>query len=73
MEFKIDPRRIEVVDDAVADILRRKKPYERVQMVFEANRLARAIVETSLRGRHPDWDDVQVRREVARRMLSGAG
>lgn len=69
---QIDSRRVEVVDDAVADILRRKKPYERVQMAFEANRTARAIVETCLRSRHPDWDDAHVRREVARRMLGGA-
>ncbi len=67
-----DPMRIEVLDEKVAEILRRKKPYERIQMVLQANRTARAIVETSLRSRHTDWDDAQFKREVARRMLSGA-
>jgi hypothetical protein len=67
----IDPKRIEVVDDAVAEILRRKTPAERIALGFAANRTVRLVVEGGIRSNHPDWDDERVRAEVARRMLNG--
>jgi hypothetical protein len=67
----LDPRRIEVVDEAVARILRRKTPAERVKMISDAHRTMRLIVEGGLRTRHPDWNDQQVKAEVVRRMTRG--
>jgi hypothetical protein len=66
-------KQIEVVDDEVARILRRKTPAQRLQLAFEANEMARQIVEGSIRSWHGDWSDAQVRHEVARRMSRATG
>jgi len=71
MKWRLDPGQIEVVDHAVADILRRKTPAERVKMISDAHRMARLIVEGGLRTRHPNWTDQQIKAEVARRMTRG--
>jgi hypothetical protein len=63
--------RFEVVDDAVAEILRRKTPAERIEMALAANRFARLLIEGHLRTVHPDWDASRIGAEVARRMLLG--
>jgi hypothetical protein len=64
---------IELLDEAVVEILRKKTPTERVAMIFAANRTMRLRLEGHLRTRHPDWDDQAVAREIARRMSRGAG
>ncbi|MGA2498171.1 MAG: hypothetical protein ABSH20_10540 [Tepidisphaeraceae bacterium] len=64
--------RMEVVDETVAEILRRKTPAERVAMLCECNRTVRSILYGSLESRHPDWSEAQIRREIARRMCDGA-
>jgi hypothetical protein len=67
----LDPKRIEIVDDAVAEILRRKSPAERIALGFSANRTVRLVIEGAIRSDHPDWDDAAVKAAVARRMLHG--
>jgi hypothetical protein len=64
---------IEILDEAVVDVLRRKTPTERVAMIFAANRTMRLRLEGHLRTRHPDWDSQTVMQEIARRMSRGAG
>jgi hypothetical protein len=59
---------VELLDEAIVEILRRKTPVERVAMIFEANRTMRLRLEGHLRSRHPDWDDQTVMQEIARRM-----
>jgi hypothetical protein len=44
----IDPNRIEVVDEEVAELLRRKTPAERVKMISDAHRTMRLIIEGGL-------------------------
>jgi hypothetical protein len=66
----IDPRRIEVVDDAIAEIRRSKTVTERIAMVVAANRTVRLRIEGHLRTRHPDWSDQEIQDEIARRMLA---
>jgi hypothetical protein len=73
MRWRLDPGQIEVIDDAVAEILRRKTPAEKLAMVFAANRTMRLRIEGALRTWHSDWSDEQIRREVARRMTRGTG
>lgn len=63
--------RIEVVDDVVADILRRKTPAERVEMIAGMWRTARLLIEGHVRTYHPDWTDEQLRAEVIRRLSRG--
>ncbi len=70
-KWRLDAGQIEVVDEAVAEILRRKTPAQRLAMGFAANRTARRIMEGGLKSQHPDWNDLRVRAEIARRM-SGA-
>ena len=62
------PPCIELLDEAVVEILRRKTKTERVAMIFEANRTMRLRLEGHLRTRHPEWDDQAVQQEIARRM-----
>lgn len=63
---------LDVVDDDVVEVLRRKTPAERIQMTAEANEVARALVAAGIRYQHPGWSEERVRLEVARRMLDAA-
>lgn len=67
----IEPGRIEVVDEAVADVLRRKTPAERVAMVFACNRTMRSILHGGLESLHPQWTESEIQCEIARRMSGG--
>lgn len=58
---------VEVLDDRVVEILRKKTPAERVAMVFEAERTMRQMLEAHLRWRHTDWNSEQIANEIARR------
>ncbi|MBI5575515.1 MAG: hypothetical protein HY896_04045 [Deltaproteobacteria bacterium] len=68
----MDPKRIEVVDDLVAAALREMGPARRLELVFQANRFTRTLVEAGVKGRNPGWGDEQVRKEVARIWLHGS-
>ncbi|ALA59014.1 hypothetical protein [Nitrospira moscoviensis] len=68
----IDVHRIEVIDDVMADVLRRKTPAERLAIGFGLWRSARVILRGQLEARHPDWDSERLDREVARRLSHGA-
>ncbi len=67
----IDPRRIEILDEAVVEVLRGKTSAQRVAMALDAERTWRQMLEAYLRFRYPDWDDRQIVREIARRKLLG--
>jgi N-acetylglucosamine kinase-like BadF-type ATPase len=71
MKRPLDPSRIEVVDEAVAQILRTKTITERIAMVFAANRTMRLVIEGGVRTQHPEWNNEQVQCEVVRRMSLG--
>jgi hypothetical protein len=66
------PPRIEILDDAIVQILRNKTVTERVATVFDANRTLRCILESHLRWRYPDWSDKQIMGEIARRFSLGS-
>jgi hypothetical protein len=68
MKWRLDDGQIEVVDDAVAEALRRKTPGERVAMIGDAWRFALMWIEGAVRSQHEDWDEDQVAAEVRRRM-----
>jgi len=68
----IQPGQIEVIDDELAVILRQMPPSERIRMAADANDTARALSAAGIRFQHPDWSEVQVQHEVARRMLNAA-
>lgn len=72
MNYRLDDGQIEVIDDALAEVLRAKTPWDRVRMVSECQRTARSLAAGGVRLLHPDWTDVQVEAEVRRRMTRGA-
>jgi len=69
---RLDAGQIEVVDEAVAAILRRKTPAERIALTADAHRTARAMLTAQVGSLHPDWTAEQVRAEVVRRLTRGA-
>jgi hypothetical protein len=72
VKWRLDKGQIEVVDDAVAEVLRRKTVAQRVEMALAANRLVRLRMEGHLRTLHSDWDDARIQAEIARRMRLGS-
>jgi hypothetical protein len=73
VRWRLDPGQIEVVDDAVAAILRQKTPEQRLEMMFAANRMMRQMLQATIADEHPEWSPSEVLREVARRMSRGSG
>jgi hypothetical protein len=69
IQRKVEVRRIEVVDEAVAEILRHKTPAERIEMAFQCGRTFRAVIARHIRMIHPDWSDEEVAEELARRTV----
>jgi hypothetical protein len=68
MSRLIEPRRIEVVDDRIAAILRAKSPTERLALAFNAHAHGIETIVFNTRTRHPEWDDARVRAETAWRL-----
>jgi hypothetical protein len=63
----IDWRRIEVPDDRVVELLRKKTPAERVMLGMECTQFVRERVLCHLRNTNPQWSDEQVHAEFTRR------
>jgi hypothetical protein len=70
--MRLDERQIEVVDDRVAEILRGKRPVERIAIALNSHRLIRQIVRAGVLSRHPNRDSKQVEKEVAQIILNGS-
>jgi hypothetical protein len=68
-KWRLDRGQIEVVDDDLAEVLRKKTPAERVAMIGDAHQTARLLLNAGIQRRHPDWDEAAVARAVARRLL----
>lgn len=64
--------RDEVLDDEMAAVLRSKTPAERLAIAFRLWKFARETLTETLRRDHPEWDEAELGREVARRMSHGA-
>lgn len=63
---------VEVVDDAMADVLRGMTGAQRLRVGFGLFSSARRMLLCHLRHEHPDWSEQQVNREAARRLSHGA-
>lgn len=66
-----DIAHIEVVDEKIAEVLRQKSGAERWRIANGLFRFAQTMIRSSLRSAHPEWDDVQIDRETARRISHG--
>ncbi len=70
--MKLREDRFEVVSDEMAAIFRRKTGAERLEIASRLFESARRMLINHLRGEHPDWDELQIDREAARRLSHGA-
>ena len=70
--MRLDSGQIEMLDESMAEILRRKEPWERIAIGFGLWTGAREMLNSLLTSKHPDWTGEQIRREVCRRMSHGA-
>jgi RNA:NAD 2'-phosphotransferase (TPT1/KptA family) len=68
--MRLDPGQIEVVDDAMAEVLRHKSPAARIKIGFDLWISPRKMLTHHLQKTHPDWDEKTIEREVARRFLN---
>jgi len=67
--MRLDPGQIEVMDDAMVEATRRKTSAERLAIAFDMWCYARDRVEAAVRWQNPQWNDEQVRQEIARRLM----
>jgi hypothetical protein len=63
---------IEIIDDRVVEILRKKTPAERLAIADGLWRFAREMIHDVIAQEHPDWTESQIQRQAARRMSHGA-
>ncbi len=68
----IESAKIEVVDDQMVDVLRRKTGAERLRIASGMYASARRMLLSQLRAENPEWGHDQVVREAARRLSHGA-
>jgi hypothetical protein len=66
------PFRMEVIDDADAEVLRRMNPAARVAMIDVMHQFGRDILRSQIRRLHPEWPDSRCEAEVSRRLLTDA-
>jgi len=69
---RLDRGQIEVVDDKMAEVLRRKTPAERIRIGFGLWTSARDMLLVNLKKTYPEWDAERLNREVAKRLSHGA-
>lgn len=69
--MRLDKGQIEVVEDAMAEVMRHKTPAERIRIGFNLWISARNMLMTHLKKTHPEWDAKRLIREVARRLTHG--
>jgi len=70
--FRLDEGQIEVLDDAVAEILKMKSTEERLKIASGMWRSAKIQLSASIGSLHPEWSKEQIEREVIRRLSHGA-
>lgn len=60
--------KIEMVDEVTAEILRRMTPMHRLAIAYGMFERARNMLRLNLAREHPDWDELQLREAVLRRI-----
>lgn len=70
---QLRPRRpcIDGVDPVMAQVLRAKTEWQRLEIAAGMWRSARRILQASIQQQNPRWTTVEVDREAARRMSDG--
>jgi hypothetical protein len=70
--LRLDRGQIEVVDDAMAEVLRAKTPAERIRIGFNIWESVRNMLRVHLKTTRPEWNEKRLNREVAGRLSHGA-
>ena len=70
--LRLDRGQIEVVDDALAEVLRRKTPAERIHISFSIWISAHNMLMVHMKKTHPEWNTERLNKEVAVRLAHGA-
>lgn len=68
----MDSSRIEVIDDVMCDVLRKKSSLERLEIAFGLWRSAKTQLFNYLQSQHPEWDEEKIQQEIVKRMSHGA-
>ena len=55
----------------MVEILRQKTPVERLHIGMRMWKAARVLLRAAIQDEHPDWDELCVNREIARRISHG--
>ena len=63
---------LDIVDDDMADVFRQKSEYERLSIAHGMWRHARNMIHSILRSENPDWGELEIQQETARRLSHGA-
>jgi hypothetical protein len=69
--MRLDNRQIEVIDDNVAEILKKKTGQERLEMVWDSWTYFNKRLEAHIKNSHPEWTQEDIRKEMVRRVLHG--
>jgi hypothetical protein len=69
--YRLDKGQIEVVDDAVAAILKTKSGPERLSMAWDAWAFFESRITAHLKSMHPEWTEEQLQKEIVRRVAYG--
>ncbi len=63
--------KFDVIDDAMATVLREKSDFERLQIGFEMWHSAQRMIRAIIVNEHPEWSQEEVEQQVAKRMSHG--
>ena len=67
----INERNIEVIDDVMADIWRKKICAQKLLILCNMWSSAKKLLTGHLRSEHPDWDEEKIHGEVVKRLSHG--
>jgi hypothetical protein len=65
-------RKLEVVDDEMARVLRGMTGAERLKIADRMFSSARRMIASHLASEHPDWDQERIEREASKRISHGS-
>ncbi|WP_339731550.1 hypothetical protein [uncultured Gimesia sp.] len=66
--MSIRPPVVEVIDQALVDVLRKQTPQERLQIAADMWETARVMLRGAIAQEHPEWNEETLNHEVARRI-----
>lgn len=66
--MRLDKRQIEVLDEAMAEVLQGKMPLDRLDIADGIRQSARQLIIAGLRQQHPDWSEIDISAEVSKRL-----